>query len=135
MVPLAFVVSTVLGIWKRVVEPMLLIEKRVEVAVPPVDEAMAKSVVGEPTPVVEVAWTLRSAKGVEEPIPTRCAVLGKMARPSVDVAHLELADAEPVSVIGVAPRISKVVQETEPEHVTVVVAAEATPAPPVEYRI
>jgi hypothetical protein len=37
------------------IRPVLVIEKSVVVAVPPVVEAMVKSVVGEPKPLVEVA--------------------------------------------------------------------------------
>jgi len=49
--------------------PVLLTEKSVVVAVPPVVEAMAKSVVGAPTPVVEVATMESWAYGVEVPRP------------------------------------------------------------------
>ena len=44
MVPPAFVVSIWLGIWKRVVEPVFEMEKRVEVAKLAVEEEMTKSV-------------------------------------------------------------------------------------------
>ena len=45
MVPFTSVVRSAEGIWKRVVEPMLLMEKRVEVAKDAEVEPMAKSVV------------------------------------------------------------------------------------------
>ena len=70
IVPFRSVVSTVLGIWKSVVEPMLETENRVEVAVPAVEEPMANKVVGEPY-VVVAAYMERSAYGEEVPIPTR----------------------------------------------------------------
>lgn len=67
MVPSELVVSTVLGIWKSVVEPMLLIENRV-VKAPLFDvEPTAKSVARA---VELAAWTENWAKGVEVPTPT-----------------------------------------------------------------
>jgi hypothetical protein len=47
--------------------PVLEMLKSVLVAVPPVVEAMAKRVVGEPAPLVEVATTVRRAYGVVVP--------------------------------------------------------------------
>ena len=44
IVPFAFVLSIDDGIWKRVVEPVEFTEKSVEVAVPAVEEPMAKTV-------------------------------------------------------------------------------------------
>ena len=48
MVPLLLVFNREEGSWKRVVEPILFTEKRVEVAVPAVEEPTAKR--------VEAAW-------------------------------------------------------------------------------
>ena len=44
IVPFAFVLSIDDGIWKGVVEPVEFTEKSVEVAVPAVEEPMAKTV-------------------------------------------------------------------------------------------
>ena len=70
IVPFESVLRREDGIWKRVVEPMLLMEKSVEVAVPPVVEAMVKRVVGALAPVVDVATSERSAYGEEVEMPT-----------------------------------------------------------------
>jgi hypothetical protein len=75
MVPLALVVRMVEGIWNKVVEPIFDTENNVEVAVPAVEDAMAKSVVGEPEPFVEVAWMESCANGEEVPRPRREPVL------------------------------------------------------------
>ena len=50
--------------------PVFEMEKSVEVAVPPVVEAISNKVSGAPVPEVEVAVMARSAYGVEVPMPT-----------------------------------------------------------------
>jgi hypothetical protein len=68
--------------------------------------------------------------GVEVPIPTPVLVppFGVIEEKAPEeVAHLELLISPPVIVIGVEPIVVNVVQEAEPAHETVVVAALATP--------
>ena len=52
IVPFALVVRIWLGIWKRVVEPVLLMENSVEVAKLAVEDEMTKKLSGEPSVVV-----------------------------------------------------------------------------------
>ena len=69
--------------------------------------------------------TCMPQRGVVVPAPTApCPMLKTDAESIVEVAHLELASAVEVMVIGDAPRTSKPVQATTPEQETEVVATD-----------
>lgn len=69
--------------------------------------------------------------GVVVPIPTRSAVEGLIACvSSVEVAHFDEPLSELDIVIGDEPITVNGEQDVLPEHVTLVVAIEETPAPP-----
>ena len=78
MVPLLFVVSNVLGIWKRVVEPVELTEKRVEVAVPAEEEPIAKRVEAACEAKVPPVKRWKRDVGVEVPTPMSPVEVTKM---------------------------------------------------------
>ena len=83
IVPFALVVRSVEGIWKSVVEPVLLIEKSVLVAKDAVEEPMAKSVV--PEYVEEAAAMENLANGLVVPMPTFPLVAKKIDEVAVMV--------------------------------------------------
>ncbi len=88
MVPFESVFNTELGMRKSVVEPMLFMENKVEVAPADVVEEMLKSIVLSD---VEAAWRDKSADGEVEPSP-KFPVVGLKRKDEVPVVPKTTVD-------------------------------------------
>lgn len=75
IVPDVSVLRRAEGIWKSVVEPMLLTENNVDVAKADVVDAITNKLRGLPNPEVDVATTETIAYGDVVPIPTEPVVV------------------------------------------------------------
>ena len=102
---------------RRVEVPVLEMLKRVEVAVPPVVEAMAKSVDGEPIPFVEVAVTESNAHGVVEPTASLPATKAPFASDGTWVPFQPLVFTLTIPVASLVSEVSIVpFAADDPDH-------------------